>query len=153
MAATSEQRAWIEGVLGIKAPPAIDTKRLQAAIAEYHDSLADLGNGVAALQSKLRATGVPLMKRIADEGLTDLTGGFRVAMSAALMELLQAPASERRRNAKAVRKLCGKIAGFVGSNKLFSLLDANPLGVTLNTQSGLQQALHKLESEIAASVV
>ena len=38
-------------------------------------------------------------------------------------------------------------------NKLFSLLDANPLGVTLNTQSGLQQALHKLESEIAASVV
>ncbi len=35
MAATGEQRAWVESVLGIQAPPAIDTKRLQAAVAAY----------------------------------------------------------------------------------------------------------------------
>jgi hypothetical protein len=153
MASSGDQRAWVARVLGYELPPALDTKRLQAAVAAYHDALADIGNGVAALQAKLRATGEPLMTRIADEGLKDLTGGFRVTMSAALMDLVKAPADERRRNAKAVHKLCGKIAGVVSGNQVFSLIDSNPFGVHLNARNGLLQALRTLDAEITASVV
>jgi hypothetical protein len=74
-------------------------------------------------------------------------------MSAALMDLLKSPAPERQRNAKVVHKLCGKIADFVNSSPLFTLLDANPLGVPLKAQAGLLQALKTLDAEIAASVV
>ena len=153
MVTASEQRVWIETVLGYELPPKLDLKRIQAAVAAYHDALADVGNGVVALQGKMRDSGDPLMKRIADEGLSDLTGGFRVTMSAALMDLLKSPAPERQRNAKVVHKLCGKIADFVNSSPLFTLLDANPLGVPLKAQAGLLQALKTLDAEIAASVV
>lgn len=150
MGAAAERRRWVKDVLGFDLPPELDAKRLEVAIASYHNTLAEVGNGVVALQAKLRGTGNPLLKRIADEGLTDLTGGFRVTMSTALMELLTGSANQRSRNAKVASKLCGKIAGFVAENDLFTLLDANPYQVPVNSKARLGRALQTLDAEITA---
>ncbi len=150
------KRAWVATVLGVDLPrrssSAFDMKRLRAAVAEYHDTLAEVGSGVGALQDKMRASDNPLMQQIAKVELKELTGGMRVTMSAALLDIIQAPDNRRARNAKVFYKLCGKMTQFVEGNELFTYLDTNPLGVKVNSRDGLLSALRTLEQEVAASL-
>jgi len=72
-------------------------------------------------------------------------------MSAALLELLQAPAAQREQRVKVARTFIRKLSGFVQSDQLFGLFDTNPLGVQINSRKDLLAALATLDHEIAES--
>jgi hypothetical protein len=106
---------------------------------------------ITRLQTFLRGFGHPDTTRIAEFGLSGLSGGGdQTALIRALMVHAQTSGPDRAAAAKAVVKAVADYRSFLATNQRVALCEANPFGVPVNLRGCLGGALDQIETALAA---
>lgn len=154
MAAPGEraaQDAWVRRVLGA----ALATAQAevssgarssdQSPAVQWRDAREEVGAQIARLQDAMRGTDHPVLKRIADRGLNAITGRLQVGLQVALMELDRPDAGGAAQTARAA---LADMRGFLQSDRIVPLLEANPLGVAVSIRAPLTAAIEAIERRL-----
>jgi hypothetical protein len=158
------QHAWVLRVLGVgsgqvtpasardvpadasPAPNAIGTKPLQT----WLQARQAAGEQISKLQDAMRALNHPLFARLADQGLNGITGRLQVGLQVALTDLEGASGEARGKARQKARAVIADFHGFLKTDPVLPLLEANPLGVPITLRAGLGQALDAIDKALAA---
>jgi hypothetical protein len=162
------KNAWVRRVLGVDpenvggriSPSGDDRSRSgQSAVsfATARDALRDASESVdgqiAALARALRASGDEELEEISGFGMNALTGGHKVPLMAALMELGSgSPEHVAKSGAKALR-LVRAFRQHLETDERIAVCDDNPAGVPVSIRATLVPALATLEAALAAAWV
>jgi hypothetical protein len=155
MAATEAQTAWIRSVLGVdlarkddgvadEAPRRIwnNVQAIWARASEQADAQ------MAALQDVLRASDDEDYQAIAAMGVNGVTGGHKVKLMAALMEIDEAAPDAGRLSA--ARNAAIAFIEHLGSDPRVDAMDTNDLSVPVSLAATLIPALEELDGALAA---
>ena len=149
MPASTEQREWVQRVLGFDPDdPAEGADAAVDRLAIWRDAKETVDARLSALARSLRAVGDPDFDRIAEFGLFGLTDGETVALNKALREYGAAPADKRPTAAKALRAAVAEYRAAMASEGMFALLDENPFGVAVASRATLGVALDAIERSL-----
>ena len=156
MAASLEQAAWVEHVLGVRAA---GTEDLEGASHELRgwkvaraawDQASDAADGqIAALQKALQEDEDPELQEIAELGLNAVTGNFRVPLRAALMAVDRAAETPDENAVAGLRKAVDGFVRHLVSDPRVAACDDNPVGVRVRLVDTLVPALHDLDDAAA----
>ena len=156
------KNAWVQRVLGFTirgsgAAPALKPVTLAAAAlpairyvsvegrAVWEDARESVLRQFTALQGRLGEANDGDMQAIADHGLGAVQERLGVKMQAAMIDADAAPPDKAEAARAKARQV---VAGFrqqLASDKLFQLLDENPLGVPMSIRGTLDGALERIE--------
>jgi hypothetical protein len=150
-----ERADWVARVLGVDvgaegeagaghgagsdAGGSFDAAAWAKARAGWDDAVSDVDRQIGDLQVALRTSDDPELQGIAQFGLNALTGGRRVALTAALLELRDGA------GAGACAKSIGAFRAFLASDEVVEACDRNPLGVAVAIRATLDPALAGME--------
>ena len=137
--ASVEQSAWVSRVLGVTAAgPAASSPSL---LAVWRDAKERVDGNIATLQDRMRKlSGVPQLAKLADGGLSGLTGKRSVGMMVALME------AEGGRPEK-LHKATAAFRTFLASG-VAATIDDNPFRIAVGLVGTLGGALDEIERRI-----
>jgi hypothetical protein len=147
------QGEWVRRVLGVSIPeaaPPVTSPAGPSPLQMWLDAKEAAGSQVGALQVAMRALDHPLFERLADQGLNGVTGRLQVGLQAALMDVERATGQARVAARQKARSAVAEFRGFLTSDPVVPLLDANPLGVPVSLRAGLGRALDTIDRTLAA---
>jgi hypothetical protein len=107
---------------------------------------------LAALGSKLKASGDADYKDIAEQGLTSITGGLKTPLMAAIMGVDGATGTSRGKAIDKARKAAEAFRKHIDSDERVTVCDENPFDVPVSISSTLGEALDKLDEALAVGV-
>jgi hypothetical protein len=94
---------------------------------------------------RLRASGHPMLQRVADEGLPTLGKQHEVALEDALRAHEQAPPEQQQKTAASVRAGVQAYRAALAKEPAFRLIDENPFRIEVALRETLGQALMQIE--------
>lgn len=151
---------WIARVLGVdvggrqpdgKGPTGLVDKREVAkrCLQLWLDAKETADAGISRLQKELQSTDDPMFLRIADRGLSAVSGKVQVGIRVGLEEFV--------RNADpagpAAAKLAGSVADFrrfIENDPAVMLCDENPFGTDVGLRAIFGKALQQIDKELSA---
>jgi hypothetical protein len=116
----------------------------------WRDARDTTGDQFNKLQDAMKNSGLPLFARIADRGLNGITETRLVTLQVALMEVDAAQGEARAKAVEKTRTAITDMRGFLQTNPVLRLLDANPLKVPLTLQATLTGALDNIDKALTA---
>jgi hypothetical protein len=161
--ASANKADWVRRVLGIDvsiAPGAAPAARsLNSAAADWRkareqwqDAIDAVDGQIAALQAVLNKTDDDELAAIAKFGMNGLTGGHKVKLTAAMMELGGGDRSAMLASGPKVRKLAEEFRKHIETDGRVGACDDNPFGVTVAIRTTLGPALAALVATVDAGM-
>ncbi len=149
------KREWVARVLGLelgKAAPHQGGGRETAkrCLQLWLDAKEMADAGLARLQSALQGTSDPMFLRIADRGLSAVSGKLQVGLRVGLEEFARAPDP----TGPAAAKLSSSVDNFrrfIENDPAVMLCDDNPFGADVGLRAHLGQALQQIDQELKAN--
>jgi hypothetical protein len=141
----SAQYAWIARVLGVASGPTSVSRDGGPLLPIWIEAKDTVGEQITKLQTVMRGTDFPLLRRIADAGLNGITGRLQVGLMVELTEFDRAATDARPQSATRLRGAINRLRGFLDQDRAVPLLDSNPLGVTVAIRRELGGALDRIE--------
>lgn len=105
--------------------------------------------GLGRLQKELQGTNDPMFLRIADRGLSAISGRLQVGLRVGLAEFARTPDP----TGAAAQKLAGSVADFrrfLETDPAVLLCDENPFGAKVELRATLGRALQQIDRELEA---
>jgi hypothetical protein len=145
-----DQDAWIARVLGIL-PPAAPTSATRLLLPVWRQAKDAVDAQFAQFEDALHKTGLPLGTAIAARGVASILGRDYIGFAAALFDLDGgAPEAAAKAREKLLRHSAGIRQTLAGARAV-SLVEANPLGVTVTPRAILGAALDTIERDVRAA--
>jgi hypothetical protein len=146
------QRAWIARVLSVTLPETAGVGDAQAnpagggedIVGLWWDTKDAVNAQIDALRHAFLATGHPLAQEACEKGLGAFTGGLLARFQAAVIEYRNASPSARTTAATKLKRYADQLAGFVLSNRMLAILEANPFGVRVTIRRDVPAVLAKI---------
>lgn len=151
------QDEWIGRVLGITAPRAgggtgtAFPASWDKAAKTWQSAIEKVDGQISKLQDKLRDSPNPQLQGIAERGMNDITGNYKVKMMAAVRNLADADQQRLARLGPAVSDLIGDFQDFLDKDVRVALCDKNPFGVPIGMRDTLGPALAALADALKQS--
>lgn len=139
--------AWIERVLGLSmgkgeaATGGAQASSAAAMLPIWLDAKEEIDAALSKLQGLMRGVPHPLLARVADQGLSALTGRLRVGLQVALTEYDRAAPADRPKRAETVESAVSAFRTFLETDKVIPLLERNPFSVPMPIRAKLGGAL------------
>jgi hypothetical protein len=126
-------------------------KRWQAAKQSWQQAIETVDGQINQLQSKLRESDHPTLKRIAEFGLNGVTGKLKVGLRVAQMEFDDATGDARKGLHQKLLGAIKSVKSFVASDRAIQLIDENPLSVSVTIRQTLNGALEQMEKSLSGA--
>lgn len=142
---------WVGRVLGVQVGNTgadrelaveFDAHAWSAARDAWDDAIATVDRQIGQLQSALRASDDPELKKIGEFGLNSMTGRRRVALTAALLQVGDG------KGAPIALKAIRGMRTFLQQDEVVEACDRNPFGVAVSIRGTLGPALEAMEKAL-----
>lgn len=132
-------------------PPWFDRPSFEAARQRWTTAVDTAEAEVQALVAALRKTGDVELHQIADQHVSTVMGGQRVAMTAALFNVAQAPDAAVGPAAQKALAAIGRFRAHLDNDPRIPACERNPFGVTVRLRDPLRGALDDLQAVLQAA--
>ncbi len=144
--------AWVQRVLGVslnKSSAAPAPGRASPAanmLPIWLDAKETIDDAISKLQAQMRDVPHPLLARVADQGLSGLTGRLRVGLQVALTEYDRAASTDRPTLVPKVQSALAAFRTFLDTDRVIPLLERNPFQVPVTIRATLGAALDTIDA-------
>jgi hypothetical protein len=151
------KRQWVARVLGLElSGPTPERKPVAGAgdaakrcLHLWLDAKEAADAGLGRLQKELQGTNDPMFLRIADRGLSAISGRLQVGLRVGLAEFARDPDPAGPAAAKLAQSVTDFL-GFVETDRAVALCDENPFGADVGLRATLGGALKQIDRELSA---
>ncbi len=153
MPLTDQQKAFIRAYLGTKLPQYGDAHPVadvQLPLKHWQTGKEIADKAISLLQKELKSFEHPDLNQIAEYGLHGFGGQHQTKLMAALTDYARSNEDGRETAANAVSKHVAEYRGFLSSNPVLTLCEANPFGIKVDIRGPLGAALDEIEKNLAA---
>jgi hypothetical protein len=149
---------WIERVLGLKVaepgsgggrphPQKFETAWPQA-VGSFRSAIEAVDGQISSLQSVLKTSDFPFLRRIADAGMNGITGNHKVPVMTAIRDVSAASAGGRIKAAAKALSAVDAFATHLETDPRVQACDRNPFGITVTIRTILVPALTELRTAL-----
>ena len=128
------------------------SKQVVAAKAAWRTAIEDVDGQITDLQAAMRKYPDDDLHDIAEFGLNGVTGGNKVLLMAALVELGDGNALAVQKSGKQVLSAVAEFRTLINSDERVAVIDDNPFSVTVAIRETLGPALQGLENALKGVV-
>jgi len=146
MAESKEQ--WVQRVLGVKFDSKARAANSLLLLPVWQRAKDTVDSQLNSLAAGFRDAAHPLAEAIAEQGLPVLTGRTFVGLTAALFDYDAATVGTRDAAARNVREKLTAFRAELANNRLWAVLERNPLGITVSLRPPIQRSLDEIESAL-----
>ena len=149
------RREWVERVLGVRIDSGATTslpgdfkKQWQQSFETFRDATETVDMQMAALAGACRQSKDPWLMRIADLGLSAVTGNFKTPLMAACLDVSGASGDNVAGAVAKARNAVADFAQHIATDPQVVGCDSNPFGVSVSIRATLGPALKSLNDAL-----